>query len=124
MRGTEQRPVRDARSSAGVLTRAVTVVEQNVFIVLALATCGMLQTVIVRNSIGSDGWYTLLAGRLIARSGLPDHDTLTAIGHGRAWVDQQWLGQLAGYGLWRAGEWPLALAAGGACFLVAFALAA
>ena len=134
MRGTQQRPIPSVlaapdvarsrqRTGTGTLARVATLVEQNVFIVLALAACGVIQTVFAREAIKPDSWYTLLAGRLIARSGLPQHDTLTVLSHGRAWIDQQWLGQLGGYGLWRAGDWPLALAASGACFIAAFALA-
>ncbi len=31
--------------------------------------------------------------------GLPRRDTLTIVSEGRHWIDQQWLGQLALYGL-------------------------
>ncbi len=134
MHGTKQQAILSHDASAvtrsrqatgtGVLARAATLAEQNVFIVLALAACGVIQTLFARSAIRPDSWYTLLAGRLIARSGLPHHDTLTVLTGGRTWVDQQWLGQLAAYGLWRTGGWPLALAASGACFLAAFALAA
>jgi len=116
---------RSERSLAtGMLTRFSALIEQNVFVVLALCACGVLQTPLARATIKPDGWYTLLAGRLIVHSGLPHHDTFTILAHGRSWVDQQWLGQLGGYGLWRAGGWPLALTANCACFLTAFALAA
>src|SRR5260221_13475339 len=96
-------------AATGALPWAVNLAEQNVFVVLALVACGVTQTRIVQNTIAPDGWYTLLAGRVIAKSGLPHHDTLAVLTHGRVWVDQQWLGQLSGYGLWRAGGWPLAL---------------
>src|SRR5205823_1738302 len=45
-----------------------------------------------------DGWLALVAGREIAQHGLPSHDHLTVWSNGRAWVDEQWLGQLAFYG--------------------------
>src|SRR3954454_24958196 len=88
MQVTEQLPIRVGRSSRG-LSRAVDLVEQNVFVILALVACGMLQTLVVRAAIKPDGWYTLLAGRLIAHSGLPHHDPFTAMADGRLWVDQQ-----------------------------------
>jgi hypothetical protein len=50
-----------------------------------------------------DSWLALLAGREIYHSGIPHHDTLTVLTHGRTWVDQQWLAQLVMYGLFRVG---------------------
>ena len=58
-----------------------------------------------------DGWYAFLGGDLIVHHGLPSHDTLTVWGHGRRWVDQQWLAQLAYYGLYALGGLRLALLA-------------
>jgi hypothetical protein len=46
-----------------------------------------------------DSWLTLASGREIVRHGLPSHDMLAVWTHGREWVDQQWLAQLAFYGL-------------------------
>jgi len=46
-----------------------------------------------------DSWLTLASGREIVRHGLPSHDTLAVWTHGKAWIDQQWLAQLAFYGL-------------------------
>src|SRR5262249_15302168 len=48
-------------------------------------------------------------GRLIVRHGLPSHNTLTLWAHGANWVDQQWLAQLAFYGLDLAGGLRLAV---------------
>jgi hypothetical protein len=93
-------------------------------VILALAACSVLQIMLARLAIKPDSWYTLLAGREIARSGLPHHDTLTVIAHGRDWVDQQWLSQLAGYGLWSVGRWPLALAGNSLAYLAAFGVLA
>src|SRR5436853_2083825 len=45
----------------------------------------------------SDTWMTLTYGREVVQHGLPSHDALTVMAHGRTWVDQQWLGQLAYY---------------------------
>lgn len=44
-----------------------------------------------------DSWLTLVAGRLVARDGIPHHELLTVWAHGRPWIDQQWLAQLAFY---------------------------
>lgn len=50
-----------------------------------------------------DGWMTLVDGREVARHGLPHAETLTLVPHGRPWVDQQWLAQLASYAVWTVG---------------------
>ncbi|UTI65904.1 hypothetical protein NBH00_06745 [Paraconexibacter antarcticus] len=49
-----------------------------------------------------DTWLAIAAGRVVA-GGIPHHDTLTAWTVGHRWIDQQWLGQLVLYDLWRAG---------------------
>jgi hypothetical protein len=56
-----------------------------------------------------DGWLAFLGGHEIAQHGLPRHDNLTVWAHGRQWVDQPWLSQLALYGLFVAGGVKLAL---------------
>jgi hypothetical protein len=53
--------------------------------------------------ITQDTWLSLLAGRTIAHSGLPRHDTLTYWTLGKSWIDQQWLAHLATYGLYETG---------------------
>jgi hypothetical protein len=55
--------------------------------------------VLVPYQVSSDGWFALVSGRLIVHHGLPHHDTLAALTAGREWVDQQWLGHLAIYGV-------------------------
>lgn len=56
-----------------------------------------------RAVVSVDSWLALVVGRLIAAHGLPTHDTLTVFSHGRRWVDQQWLAQVAFYEIQRAG---------------------
>jgi hypothetical protein len=53
--------------------------------------------------VNQDAWLALVGGREIVHHGLPHHETLTVWGHGHAWIDQQWLAQLALYGLWALG---------------------
>ncbi len=65
--------------------------------------------VTLRLGLEGDGWLALVAGRSIAQHGLPSHDSLTVMAHGRRWTDQQWLAQLGLYGIWRAGGIKLAL---------------
>jgi hypothetical protein len=75
----------------------------------------------------SDSWFVILGGREVAHHGLPTHDALTVWAHGRAWVDQQWLGQLIFYGLYALGGIKLVLfthfAAVGSAFVLAIAIA-
>jgi hypothetical protein len=71
----------------------------------------------------SDSWYAILGGREIVRHGLPGHDALAVWSHGKEWIDQQWLGQLALYGLYAAGGVKLALLGHAAALGTAFILA-
>jgi hypothetical protein len=50
-----------------------------------------------------DTWLALVAGRDVAAHGIPHHESLTVLAHGRRWIDQQWLAQLAMYELHRVG---------------------
>jgi len=55
----------------------------------------------------ADTWLALTAGRDVWTSGIPHHETLTALAGGDRWVDQQWLAHLATYGLYRLGGFGL-----------------
>jgi hypothetical protein len=101
---------RFTRTFSGHFSKGIAgALEQNAFTVLILGLGVAGLTWRIRASIAPDTWYTLVAGRTIATSGLPRHDSLAVLTAGRQWVDQQWLAHLALYGLWRAGGWPLAL---------------
>jgi hypothetical protein len=100
------------------------VLERNAFVVATLAVCSALQVALIRSALQSDGWYTLVSGRLIAHDGIPHHDTLTALTLGRTWIDQQWLAHLALYGLWALGGVRAALFATVVLYSLAFAVAA
>jgi hypothetical protein len=50
-----------------------------------------------------DSWLSLVAGRDVWQNGIPQHETLTVVAHGVRWIDQQWLSQLASYGIYRLG---------------------
>src|SRR6478672_4108823 len=68
---------------------------------------------VARLQTTADSYLDLVGGRLIVAHGLPHVDTLTLVGHGRTWVDQQWLAQVLIYGIWRvAGNAGLGLALG------------
>jgi hypothetical protein len=93
------------------LPRAVggTLARESLPVVVCSAFVGLL-ALLVSRMLAADGWLALVSGRLIAHDGLPRHDTLAALTNGRDWIDQQWLGQLATYGLDTAGGIRLVLA--------------
>jgi hypothetical protein len=89
--------------------RFAALLEENGLLVIVLGAFAIVLVVALRKDLVVDGWMALASGRWIAQHGLPSHDTLTVWTHGRRWTDQQWLAQLALYGLWRLGGIKLAL---------------
>jgi hypothetical protein len=70
--------------------------------VFGLFVCGLI--VRLPDQLRQDGWLALVSGRVVADSGLPSTDTLTAWTAHVQWVDQQWLGQLFLYRIASAGN--------------------
>jgi hypothetical protein len=70
-----------------------------------------------------DSWLTLLGGRELVRHGFMHGDQWAVLTQGQAWVDQQWLAQLAFWGLTRLGGIRLDLLAAVVLLLVPYALA-
>src|SRR3954447_16848218 len=68
---------------------------------------GCIYLAVVRVLLSQDGWLALTSGRDIVHHGLPGTERLTVYAHGVQWIDQQWLSQLAMYGLVRLGGLPL-----------------
>lgn len=95
--------------------------EALLFPVVALFGLGLIGA--LPDELLSDSWLVILGGKEIAQHGLPAHDTLTIWAHGRAWVDQQWLGQLVFYGLYALGGVKLALFAHSTAVASAFVAA-
>ncbi|MDQ2967048.1 MAG: hypothetical protein M3R37_01860 [Actinomycetota bacterium] len=77
--------------------------EANGLVVAAIAVVALFALVLLRAELIGDTWMMLVSGREVAEHGLPHHDTLFLWTNGRPWVDQQWLAQLAYYGLHVAG---------------------
>jgi hypothetical protein len=75
----------------------------------ALVGAVVLAAMAVTNArvLTSDTFYSLYSGRFISEHGLPRTDTLTVSGHGRPWIDQQWLAHVLLYDTWRVGGYPL-----------------
>lgn len=89
--------------------RLAGLVEENGLLFIVLGAFALVLVVALHKDLVVDGWMALVSGRWIAEHGLPSHDTLAAWTHGHRWTDQQWLAQLALYGLWRIGGVKLAL---------------
>ena len=84
--------------------RARRILGENALLALLLAGVGgVLLFALAPVLLVADSWLTLVAGREIAEHGLPRTNDLTVIAAGAEWVDQQWLAQLAFYGLERLG---------------------
>ncbi len=87
-----------------------------------LAVLAAVLLVELPQAFSVDSWLALVAGRSVWQSGLPHYETLTVLAHGASWIDQQWLSQLATYGLYAAGGLALlgivnvGLLAGGVAF--------
>jgi hypothetical protein len=75
-----------------------------------------------------DTYFDLYAGRYVAQHGIPERNGLTALAHGKPWVDQQWLAQLIFFRMWQLGGYAavtllsVALVAAGAAVLGALML--
>jgi hypothetical protein len=116
-------PARPASSRTAWILRVRTwaAKETLLFPVVALFFIGVAGN--LPSELFQDGWLVILGGREIVQHGLPSHDSLTVWTHGREWVDQQWLAQLAFYGLYALGGIKLALSAHVASVAAAFTLA-
>jgi hypothetical protein len=64
-----------------------------------LAAVAVLSLAKLPQHISQDTWLSLVDGRYIAAHGIPHHDSLFVMTHGTRWIDQQWLSQLALYGV-------------------------
>lgn len=77
--------------------------ESRALFVTAVAVVIVMSTVGIPSHLAQDGYLALVAGRIIASTGIPHHDYLTVMAHGVHWTDQQWLAQLGMYGLQQLG---------------------
>lgn len=77
--------------------------EAHALFITAVTAVVVISLSAIPSHLSQDGWLAVLAGRIVAHSGIPQHDYLTVMAHGVRWHDQQWLAQLVMYGLWAAG---------------------
>ncbi len=89
--------------------RFAALLEENGLLVIVLGAFAIVFVLSLHKQLVVDGWMAIVSGRWIVQHGLPSHDTLTVLTHGRRWTDEQWLAQVALYGLWRLGGVKLAL---------------
>ena len=75
--------------------------DASLLVILLVLEAGLV--LLVPNNFNVDTWLALVTGRHIWQGAIPHFVTLTAIPHGRSWVDQQWLAQLASYAVYRVG---------------------
>ena len=88
---------RPGRSLPAVLSTAgVDILLAVVLIALAVALLAFLPA-----AFSVDSWLALVSGREVWQHGLPQYEVLTAMAHGTRWIDQQWLSQLAVFGVYR-----------------------
>lgn len=93
-------------------------------VVAPLTMLGLALVAASRALIQPDTWVALVSGREVADHGLPSVERLTLLAQGRQWVDQQWLGQLAIYGVDRVGGVGMVVSVCLAAMLTAFGFAA
>ena len=93
------------------LRPALAWLERQSLFVTGLALIAVAALVTLPLHIHQDAYLALVGGRYIAQHGIPQHDTLGVLTHGARWIDQQWLAQLALYGLQRLGGMALFAAA-------------
>jgi hypothetical protein len=88
---------------AAALSGVMRWLESHALFIAGVAAVVVLSLAGVPSHLSQDGWLALVAGRIIAAHGIPQHDYLTVMAYGVRWTDQQWLAQLAIYGLYRLG---------------------
>jgi hypothetical protein len=96
-------PAAQVPDAGGSLARARPWVQARALFVVGVCAVVMLSLAGIPSHLGQDGWLALVAGRVIAATGIPHHDYLTVMAHGARWIDQQWLAQLIMYALQQLG---------------------
>ena len=113
----------NAAASGRTSSRLAELAARESFVAIVFALAALALTARPADHVRSDTWLALVGGRTVWQHWLPHHDTLTVWAHGHTWIDQQWLAQLAFYGLHAAGGLRLVLMVHTVVLLVGFALA-
>jgi hypothetical protein len=93
----------------GWARRAVSFASVNAMLFVVAAAYLGFWSVSARWVIGADSWMTFNDGREVVERGIPHHVSMTIIGHGATWVDQQWLAQIVFWSVYRLGGIQLSL---------------
>jgi hypothetical protein len=89
----------DVAHEQGRLQALIAWLDAQSLLIMGLAVVAVVSLVQLPQHITQDTWLALVDGRYISAHGIPSHDTMFVITHGTHWYDQQWLAQLALYGL-------------------------
>jgi hypothetical protein len=89
--------------------RAVVLASENAMVLVAAAVYALLWSLTAPWMIAADSWMTFNDGRQVAEQGIPHHISMTVLGHGGAWIDQQWLAQIFYWWVYRVGGLQLSL---------------
>lgn len=119
-----RRPEGSAPSRSAVRALRRIAEEEIVLVVLLCVFAAVFILAFAPTLFVSDSWMTLASGREIVDHGLPHHETLTVLGLGRTWTDQQWGAQLLFYGAHALAGLPLVVLLNGLVVVGAFAVAA
>jgi hypothetical protein len=96
-------PLGASRSMLNWARGAIAWIERQALFVAGLAAVAGVSLGTAPLHMNQDGWLALVDGRYVAQHGIPHSDTLAVLTHGARWIDQQWLAQLAIYGLHQLG---------------------
>ncbi len=78
-------------------SRLVAFLDRETLGIIVVAVFALFSLVVIPQMLVQDTWLTLVSGREISQSGLPQVDALTVWARGSTWIDQQWLAQLLFY---------------------------
>lgn len=101
--GGSPRALRSSHDTASVVARLACRIASENYLVLLVGIATTLLLLGLGYLVTPDTWLALVSGRAVAGGGPPSTDTLTGWASGRDWIDQQWLGQLVLYEIWRLG---------------------
>jgi hypothetical protein len=94
-RGAAAVPPDSAPHQPGTITR---ILDTSPFPILLVSLVGIvLLSVFAPALVVGDTWLTLMAGRQVVDHGLPSTETITILGEGATWTNQQWLAQVVFY---------------------------
>jgi hypothetical protein len=108
---------------SGRLERAAAWISRESLLLIVFTTIATVWSLDLTGMVQADTWLTLLGGREITAHGIPRHDGLAIISHGREWIDQQWLAQVVFYDLYRLGGLGLVLRLNVILFMLPLGLA-